>query len=395
MTTQNWTEVKEVLLDGLDTKQAEITSTLLENQKSYLAESISGGTTGTGAIQSLEKLVMPLIRRVAPATIAMDLVGVQPMTQPIGQITSLRVRYANAKTGLNGTPNTPLQANTEASGQAVYDKYSLIASGAQSFDPTLSENSQTLLMEGDGGNEINLEIVKKTVEAKTRKLKAKWSIESEQDAKAYHGIDIESELVTAISDEIIRELDRELLAELNGLAGTVKAFDFALADGRYSSEKFTALTIGMSDLSNNIAFSCKRGGASWMVISQNVLVALRHANNGAFVPATTTSAMSPQNTLFVGVLNGNVRVYVDIYAVGDSILMGYKGASEIDTGFVYCPYVPLMQSGVVTDPDTFDPSMGLMTRYALSKFDDVTTDLGNSSDYYARATVANLKLGGF
>ena len=278
----------------------------------------------------------------------------------------------------------------------MFDKYSLIAAGeAYTASDARTEAQITAVLESDGGNEISLEIVKKTIEAKTRKLQAKWTIESDQDAKAMHGIDIEQELVAAVSDEIIRELDRELINELTALAGTVKSFDFAQADGRYSAEKFTALTIGMSDLSNQIAIKCKRGGATWMVISQNILVALRHANNGSFVPATASGDLSPQNTLFAGVFNGNVRVFVDIYATGDTILMGYKGSSELDTGFVYAPYIPLMQSGVITDPDTYDPRMGLMSRYALAKFDNSTTDLNNSADYYGRATVSNLSLGGF
>jgi len=390
MNTENWNEQKEVLLEGLDTRQRKITSALLENEKTHLVETAAAGVTATGNVARLEKLVMPLIRRVTPATIAMELVGVQPMTQPVGQITSLRVKYAKSIAG--GGPT----ADQEASGVTVFDKYSLIAAGeAYTASDARTEAQITTVLESDGGNEISLEIVKKTIEAKTRKLQAKWTIESDQDAKAMHGIDIEQELVAAVSDEIIRELDRELLGELNALAGTVKSFDFSLADGRYASEKFTALTIGMSDLSNQIAIKCKRGGATWMVISQNILVALRHANNGSFVPATASGDLSPQNTLFAGVFNGNVRVFVDIYAGSDTILMGYKGSSELDTGFVYAPYVPLMQSGVVTDPETYDPRMGLMSRYALAKFDNNTTDLGNSADYYGRATVSNLSLGGF
>lgn len=390
MNTENWNEQKEVLLDGLSTKQRNITSALLENERQHLAETAAAGVTATGNVARLEKLVMPLIRRVTPATIAMELVGTQPMTQPVGQITSLRVKYA--KTIATGGPT----ADQEASGVTVFDKYSLIAAGeAYTASDARTEAQITAVLESDGGNEISLEVVKKTIEAKTRKLQAKWTIESDQDAKAMHGIDIEQELVAAVSDEIIRELDRELIGELTSLAGTVKSFDFAQADGRYSAEKFTALTIGMSDLSNQIAIKCKRGGATWMVISQNILVALRHANNGSFVPATASGDLSPQNTLFAGVFNGNVRVFVDIYATGDTILMGYKGSSELDTGFVYAPYVPLMQSGVITDPNTYDPRMGLMSRYALAKFDNSTTDLNNSADYYGRATVSNLSLGGF
>ena len=390
MSTKNWDEVKGMLLEGLSEKQRDITSVLLENEKTYLTETAAAGVTATGNVARLEKLVMPMIRRVTPATIAMELVGTQPMTQPVGQITSLRVRYANAPAG------SGLTVNDEASGVKVYDKYSLIAAGeAYNASDARTEAQITAALEADGGNEMNLEIIKKAIEAKTRKLQAKWTIESDQDAKAMHGIDIEKELVAALSDEIIRELDRELINELTALAGTVKSFDFSLADGRYASEKFTALAIGMSDLSAQIAIKSKRGGATWMVVSQNILTAMRHSNNGSFVSATASSDLSPSSTLFAGTFNGSVRVFVDIYATSDTILMGYKGSSEIDTGFVYSPYIPLMQSGVVVDPATFDPRMGLMTRYAFTKFDNAAEDLNNSADYYGRATVSNLSLGGF
>ena len=183
------------------------------------------------------------------------------------------------------------------------------------------------------------------------------------------------------------------MGELTSLAGTVKSFDFSLADGRYASEKFTAMIIGFSDLSNQIAFKCKRGGASWAVVSPDLLVALRHANNGSFVSATPNTDINPSATLFAGTLNGNIRVFVDNYAVGNTILMGYKGSSELDTGFIYSPYIPIMKSGVVTDPTSFDPRISLMTRYGLVKFTDTATDLGNSSDYYGRGTINNLTLG--
>jgi len=190
------------------------------------------------------------------------------------------VRYA--KTISAGGPT----ADDEASGVVVYDKYSLIAAGeAYTASDARSDNDILLALESQGGYEMDIEVVKKSIEAKTRKLQAKWTIEGQQDAQALHGIDLEQELVTSLSDEITRELDRELLGDLTNLAGTVKAFDFSLADGRYASEKYTALTIGISDMSNQIAVKTKRGGATWAVISPDVLVALRHANNGAFTPA--------------------------------------------------------------------------------------------------------------
>ena len=389
MLTENWSDTKEALLEGLEGTKRSVTAQLLENEKAYiLKEDVAAGATGTGNFDRMDKIFMPLIRRVTPATIAMELVGVQPMNAPIGVVFTQRARYSNAPAG------SGLTVNDEASGVKVYEKYSLIAAGeAYTASDTRTDREIMDRLESEGGNEMNIEVIKKTVEPKTRKLQAKWTIEAEQDSKALHSLDLEAELVAAVSDELIREQDRELLGELTNLAGTVKSFDFSLADGRYASEKFTALVIGISDLSNKIAFKCKRGGASWAVVSPDMLVALRHANNGSFVPATPTTDINPSATLFAGTLNGSIRVFVDNYAATNTILMGYKGSSAMDTGFVFAPYIPIMKSNVVIDPTTYDPRIGLMTRYGLVSFTDTNTDLGNSSDYYARGTITNLTLG--
>ncbi len=389
MANEKWQEIKEVLLEGLEGNHRQITGALLENENKHLNETAAAGSTATGNIATFDKIVMPLIRRVTPATIAMELVGVQPMNGPVGIVNTLRIRYADDLSGTGGP-----SANQEASGVTVFDKYSLIANGEiYTASDSRTASQITAALEGQGGYEMNLEIVKQSIEAQTRKIQAKWSIESQQDAQALHGLDIESELVSTLSDQIIREQDREIINNLTNLAGTVKSFDFLTADGRYASEKFTAIVIGMSDLSNQIAVKTKRGGATWAVISPNVLVALRHANNGSFTPASASSGLNPSATMFVGTLNGTVRVFVDIYATSETILMGYKGSSELDTGYVFSPYIPLMQSGVIIDPVTFDPRVSLMTRYALTAFTNTTTSLGNSSLYYARGVVSNLSLG--
>lgn len=390
--SNEWQKQKEVLLDGLTDKRREITEVLLENQrKAVLTEQMSASGTGTANLARFDKIAMPLVRRVVPATVAIDLVGNQPMNAPVGIVQTLRVRYS--ETVKNGAGDEDVvTAGDEASGVNVYQKYSLLASGeAYDAPDARSAYEQTLALESQIGRQMNLDIVKKSIEAKTRKLHAKWSIEADQDSKALYGIDLESELVAALSDEIIRELDRELLDRLSNLAGTVKSFDFANADGRYASEKFTALAIGVSDLSNQIAVKTKRGGATWMVVTPNVLTALRHANNGSFTPAT--GDIKAYSSLFAGTYNGNIRVYVDLYGSGDTMLLGYKGSSELDTGFVYSPYIPLMKSDVLINPETGNPQVSLMTRYALTEFTDTADSLGNSADYYARANIANLRLG--
>lgn len=399
----NWQEEKEVLLEGLNSQDAQITAQLLENQKAALRETYSGVGTPTSNIATFQKVVMPLIRRVVPATIAPEIVGVQPMTSPVGIVNSLRVRYANEiKDTAAGA--TLLAANAEGSGVNVaYDKYSQIVSTEGALDEGWNtRNAITpadakaraimLALESDGGKEMNLEIVKKSIEAESRKLQAKWTIEADQDAKALHGVDIEQELVTALSDEIVREQDRQILGDLRTLAGATYAFDYANADGRFGTEKFSHLAVHLGQMASKIGIKTRRGAANFAVVSPDVAIALRHSANGVFVPAS--GDIQAKNTSFVGVLNGTIKVYVDIYADNtEAVLMGYKGSSALDSGYVFCPYVPLMQSGVVTDPTTYDPRISLMTRYATCAFDDATDSLGNGGDYYATSTLTNIAFG--
>jgi hypothetical protein len=398
--SNKWIEEKDVLLEGLDGKRREVTNTLLDTERKHLSETAVAGMTAIGndSVAKFDKVIFPVIRRVTPALIAMELVGVQPMNAPVGIVRAMRVRYAQATAAGAGLVITDSNAaGEEGSAKNLYEYYSMLKNTDTAYtgiESILNDpDALTRYMEHDGGREMNVEIVKKTIEAKTRKLQAKWTLESQEDAMALHGVSIEKELVSALSDEIIRELDRELLSRLESLAGGVTVFDFANADGRYASEKFTALVIALSDLSNQIAIATKRGGATWIVVSPNVLVALRHASNGSFVPAAASPDLSPSSTLFAGTLNGSVRVFVDVHAATDKVLLGYKGSSDWDTGLVYSPYIPLMSSGVITDPTSYDPQMGLRTRYALTDFTSTADSLGNSGDYYRRANVVNLVLG--
>jgi hypothetical protein len=252
-------------------------------------------------------------------------------------------------------------------------------------------------MEGNRGKPMDLEVVTQATEPLTRKLSAAYSLEAADDLQALDGLDIETEINQTLGDQILRDLDRELLGELNALAGTVVAFDFATVDGRYAGEKLAALTIAIDNLSAQIAIKTRKAGATWMVVSQRVFTALKNASNTTFVPVNNFTAANGGDlrigsSLFVGTFGANVKVYVDPYAEGDSLLMGYKG-SELDTGFIYSPYIPLQSSGVVRNPETGDYRVMLRTRYGLTKFTSTATSLGDSPDYYARATVANLQLG--
>ena len=401
MTTkpQNYTEFKEALLEGVDASKREMMSQLLDNShkemqvadhtNKVVVESTAPGSTLTGNISRQDMMFLPLVRRTMPALLATDLVGVQALKASRGIIRTLRFRYSEDTDTASG--DSVVKAGTEASGEVVYDKYSKLVLGGNYDDvDALDPFAQTQYLESNRGKPMDLEVVTDTVDTMSRKLSAAWSLESQDDLNAYDGLDMEAELTAAVGDEIIREQDRELIKELEALAGTVQAFDFANADGRYSGEKLAALSIFIDSLSDEIARLTKRSGATWMVVGQRIFTGLKHASNGAFVPANE-GQLQISTSLFVGTI-GKIRVYVDPYAETDSILMGYKG-NELDTGLIFAPYIPLSSSGAVRNPDSGDFRVLLRTRYGMYKRTDPVNSLGDSSNYYARATVANLALG--
>lgn len=401
MTTEvfkSWSDYKGKLLEGLDERKAKMVDTMMENvhidnlknvndgTNKVILESTSAGSTTTGHISRYDMLFMPLIRRTMPALLAMDLVGVQPLQGPQGIARTLRFRY-----GEDATPT--VTAGDEASGVNVYEKYSKLArTGDYADTDSLNNFEQTEYLEGDIGKPMRLDVVTQTVDTYSRKLSAAFSLEAADDLQALDNLDIEAELSLTLGDEIRRELDRELLTKLNGLAGATTALDFQLVDGRYAGEKLSALTIALDNLSAEIAVATKKAGATWMVVSQRVFTGLKNAANSTFVPANGGD-LQVSNTAFVGTFGTNVKVFVDVYAETDYALLGYKGASEIDTGLVYNPYIPLSSSGVMTNPETGDKRLMLRTRYAMTEFVDDNTSLANSADYYSRANISNIQLG--
>jgi len=408
----NWGEYKDALLEGLNEKQGKMLGKIMENSHKanieaiseeannfvVVAESTAPGSTVTSNISRYDMLFMPLIRRAMPALLAMELVGVQPLNGPRGIVRTIRMRYSQTTEDNSTDENVVVAAGTEASGQVVFDKYSKLVLGGYYEDvDALDPFQQTVYLEGNRGKPMDLEVVTQAVETMSRKLSAAYSLEAADDLQALDGLDIETELSQTLGDEIIREIDRELLGELNSLAGTPVAFDFANIDGRYAGEKLAAMNIALDNLSAEIAMRTRKSGATWMVVSQKVFTGLKNAANSTFEPVTRFSAanngeLNIGSTLFVGTFGNNVNVFVDPYAETDYALMGYKG-SELDTGFFYCPYIGLSSSGVVRNPETGDHRIMLRTRYALQKFTDTATSLGNSADYYARANVADIELG--
>jgi hypothetical protein len=385
-----WGETKDALLEGLSGSKRTSMSVILENTRKYLAESATAGSTAASNIATLNRVILPVIRRVMPTVIANEIVGVQPMTGPVAQIHTLRVRYADS-VGDSSSYGTPTTAGDEAlSPFKIAVAYSGATVGGSS---TTGKASSTSTLEGVAGNKINVQILKQVVEAKTRKLSARWTFEAAQDAQAMHGLDVEAEIMAALAQEITVEIDQEILGSLRSLAATEFTFDQASVSGTatFVGDEHAALAVLINRTANLIAQRTRRGAGNWAVVSPAALTVLQSATTSAFARTTEGTFEAPTNTKFVGTLNGAMRVYVDSYA-GDSqaVLVGYKGSSEADAAAFYCPYVPLMSSGVVLDPATFEPVVGFMTRYGYVELTNTASSFGNAADYLGEIAVSNL-----
>jgi len=471
---ENWSETKEALMEGLDANQAKVVGPLLENQKNYvLNETAAGqphGSTAAHDIAGFRKILIPMIRRVIPGTIASELVGVQPMSGPVGLVYSLRYKYGEAATDngrfpsvaggeqniaagseafgnpttgsspylrsfysgavLDASPAGDMSQSAGASGlgeaDGLGDIQAAVTSGegwGSSLDSTsgCTVGGSGSTIEGSGGRKMSLEVVSQAVEARSRKLQAGWTIEAMQDLNAQHGLDLESEMTQGLSAEIVQEIDSEIIGDLRALAGTTAVFDGAGAGAYGTAGNYTPAYIGdrlanlgvlVNFVANEIGRRTRRGSANFMVASPMVVSVLQSAAKSVFAPAVSGSFKGPNNTMLVGTLNGTIKVYSYLWnQVGvaditsnpvasarndgnDTIIMGYKGGNgETDAGYFYAPYIPLMSSGVIVNPTTFQPVVSLMTRYGKTSFTDPTTSLGNSRDYYGNITVTALDLG--
>ncbi len=377
-----WSETKEALLEGLQGTKRTVMATTLENTRKYLAESATAGATSAGNVATLNRVILPVIRRVMPTVIANELVGVQPMTGPVGQIHTLRVRYADTFSGGAGGSTT--------AGEEALSPFK-IAEGYSGVNPGKAD--ATAAKEGVAGNKLNIQILKQTVEAKTRKLSARWTFEAAQDAQAQQGIDIEAEIMAALAQEITAEIDQEVLRSLATLAGTQNqiAYDQAAVSGTatFVGDEHAALAVAINRVANVIAQRTRRGAGNYAVVSPLALTILQSATTSAFARTTEGTFEAPTNTKFVGTLNSAMKIYVNTYAENDTVLVGYKGSSESDAAAFYCPYIPLMSSGVVLDPATFEPVVSFMTRYGYVELTNTASSLGNAADYLGTVTVAN------
>jgi len=380
-----WDDTKDALLEGLEGNRRNSMSVVLENTRKYLKEAASTGASAAGNIATLNRVILPVIRRVMPTVIANEIVGVQPMQGPVGQIHTLRVRYAE-------TTNDTSSSNTDTTaGDEALSPFKI--ANAYSGSLTTGKADSTAAKEGTGGRALSIQILKQSVEAKTRKLQARWTFEAAQDAQSMHGIDVEAEIMAALAQEITAEIDQEVLGSLRSLAATEETFNQAAVSGTatYVGDEHAALAVLINRTANKIAQRTRRGAGNYAVVSPEALTVLQSASTSAFARTTEGTFEAPTNTKFVGTLNGAMRIYVDSYAADSTaVLVGYKGSSETDAAAFYCPYVPLMSSGTVLDPSTFEPVVSFMTRYGYVELSNTASSLGNAGDYVGEVAMSNV-----
>ncbi len=385
---ERWSETKAALLEGLQGTRKASMDVCLENTRRYLAESATAGATSAGNVATLNRVILPVIRRVMPTVIANEIVGVQPMTGPVAQIHTLRVRYADSD-------------NLVSAGEEALSPFKIAAGYSGNGDSTGTPKANTTAaLEGTPGKRMSIQILKTPVEAKSRKLSARWTFEAAQDAQAQQGIDIEAEIMAALAQEITAEIDQEILASLRALATVEETYDQSLESGTatFVGDEHAALAIQINRVANLIAQRTRRGAGNWAVVSNQALTILQSATTSAFARTTEGTFEAPTNTKFVGTLNGSMRVYVDAYLADttaqndNQVLIGYKGASEADAAAFYCPYIPLMSSGVVLDPATFEPVVGFLTRYGYVELTNTASSLGNAADYLGKVSITSAKV---
>lgn len=381
------------------------TAVLLENQERELRNerralnedthaNAAGAMPDTGGVAKFDPVLISLVRRAAPAMIAYDICGVQPMTQPTGLIFAMKSKY----TSQNGTEALFNEANTAFSGKGTHGATVLDGAGT---GMTTAE-AEALGSAGTTFNQMGFSIEKTSVVATTRKLKAEYTIELAQDLKSVHGLDAEAELSNILSQEITQEINRELIrtvynsAKIGAQVGTATAGTFDLdidSNGRWSVEKFKGLLFQVEREANRIYQETRRGKGNIIIASADVASAMAMAGVLDYAPALKTDLnVDEANSTFAGVLNGRYKVYVDPFAANGTaeqfLLVGYKGSNRMDAGMFYCPYVPL-QMFRATDPSTFQPKIAFQTRYGLVA-NPFTSNATGTNCYYRRITVSNL-----
>jgi len=433
-------------IDGIkDNYRKAVTSVLLENQERFLKEErglvteaaptnslggagYTGGSTATGPVAGFDPVLISLIRRSMPKLIAYDICGVQPMTGPTGLIFAMRSTKGTNRDINNSAEETffnevDTRHSAENSGDSLGagaqtgSNPGLLADAAGNY--TIGGQGMTTAQSealgdaaGNHFNEMGFSIEKVTVTAKSRALKAEYSLELAQDLKAVHGLDAESELANILSTEVLAEINREVVRTVYKIArpgaqnntATAGTFDLDVdSNGRWSVEKFKGLLFQIERDMNAIGHETRRGKGNILICSADVASALSMAGVLDYTPALSgNSNLLPDDnsSTLAGTLNGRIKVYVDPYSANVSdahfYVAGYKGSSAYDAGLFYCPYVPLQMVRAVGQ-DTFQPKIGFKTRYGMvaNPFaEGLTQGVGaltaNANRYYRRVKVANL-----
>lgn len=402
--TQKWAPVLNEGTDIKDAHRRAVTAVMLENQEKAFAEQSgqaamlqeAAPANNTSVAANWNPVLISLVRRAMPNMMAYDVCGVQPMTGPTGLIFAMKSRYKTTKAGVaadsealfneaavgysgdsattaNGSPSG-LAGLTDSNGDSSIDNDRV---GPYTGDAYTTAEAEAL---GDGVGEtfaeMGFSIEKATVTAKSRALKAEYTLELAQDLKAIHGLDAETELANILSTEILAEINREVIRTINSQAktgaltanvATKGIFNLATdADGRWSVEKIKGLILQLEREANTIAKETRRGKGNFAIVSSDVASALAASGMLDYAPAMSTALnVDDTGNTFAGTLNGRMRIYIDPYATADYINVGYKGTNPYDAGVFYCPYVPLTMVRAVAE-ESFQPKIGFKTRYGMA-----------------------------
>jgi len=386
-----------------DNYKKAVTARLLENQEialqeernqmrgNFISEAAAANNIGGGNIGSFDPVLISLVRRAMPNLIAYDIAGVQPMSGPTGLIFAMKSKYSTQ----GGTEALFNEADTDFSGTGTHQADPTGLSGVTDADTdgTIADEADTVSTYGEGlatsaaerlgvgetgdgaFGEMAFSIEKSTVTAKSRALKAEYTMELAQDLKAIHGLDAEGELANILSAEILAEINREVVrtilkkAKIGALQTSTAVsgiFDVNTdSDGRWMVERFKGLIMQIERECNVIAKETRRGKGNFIICSSDVASALAAAGMLDYTPALSANLnVDDTGNTFAGVLNGRVKVYIDPYATVDFVCVGYRGTNPYDAGMFYCPYVPLTMVKAVGEND-FQPRMGFKTRYGM------------------------------
>lgn len=397
---EDWGEILDEGQKITNPRVRKATAVMLENQSNYLgggtrlneSNAYQSGTldpngTGYSGNGEFQKIAIPMVRRTFPELIAHDIVGVQPLTGPVGLAFALRFR---ADQEYNGAVDTEVGYNSlDPSYTGTYATSAAEALGSKTV-PDVGGFPGTGgglgIGTGKGIKELSMTIEKAKVDARSRKLRSRWSVEVAQDIKAMHGLDLEEEMMDVLSYEITAEIDREIINKIRVVAASnprSTSWDYAAADGRWEAEKYRNFFNLIIRKANQIAIDTRRGAGNFVVASPTLCAALETTNSFTISPVDNDINTAVTGISRVGSLDGRLSIYRDTFATTDDLIIGYKGPSAYDSGIIYLPYIQLMTARS-TFEDSFNSSIGLMSRYAI------IDNLFGSKNYYIRITATNL-----